>query len=68
LLGRIDLCIELPAVPPEEAAARTTGESSQIIRTRVTPARERQPARQGKSNVQLTNRDIDKDAAPDCGA
>jgi len=65
LLDRIDLHIEVPAVPPEEVAARATGESSESIRARVTAARERQLARQGKPNVQLTSREVDKYAAPD---
>jgi len=65
LLDRIDVHIEVPAVPPEEVAARATGESSESIRARVTAARERQLQRQGKPNVQLTSREIDKYAAPD---
>ena len=34
LLDRIDLHIDVPAVPPEEVAARATGESSDSIRAR----------------------------------
>ncbi len=65
LLDRIDLHIEVPAVPPEEVAARASGGSSDSIRARVTAARERQQARQGKPNVLLSTREIEKYAAPD---
>jgi magnesium chelatase family protein len=65
LLDRIDLHIEVPAVPPEEMAARPEGESSDAIRARVVAARERQLARQGKPNALLSTREIDKHASPD---
>jgi len=41
------------------------GEASTAIRARVTVARERQLARQGKPNTQLSGREIDKYAAAD---
>jgi magnesium chelatase family protein len=65
LLDRIDLHVEVPAVPPDEMAARPGGDSSEAIRARVIAARERQLARQGKPNAQLSKREIDKHAAPD---
>jgi magnesium chelatase family protein len=65
LLDRIDLHVEVPAVPPDEMAARPGGDSSQAIGTRVVAARERQLARQGKPNAQLSTREIDKHAQPD---
>ena len=65
LLDRIDIHIEVPAVPPEELAGRTAGESSEVIRARVSQARERQLARQGKPNALLSTREIDKYAAAD---
>jgi magnesium chelatase family protein len=65
LLDRIDLHIEVPAVPPDEIASRARGDSSEVIRARVVEARERQLARQGKPNAQLSTREIDKHAAPD---
>jgi magnesium chelatase family protein len=46
-------------------AARPGGDSSEAIRVRVVAARERQLARQGKPNAQLSTREIDKHARPD---
>jgi magnesium chelatase family protein len=65
LLDRIDLHVEVPAVPPDEMASRSSGESSETIRARVVAARERQLVRQGKSNALLSTREIDKHAQPD---
>ena len=65
LLDRIDLHIEVPAVPPEEMASRPAGESSETIRERVARARELQLGRQGKPNTQLSSREIDQHAMPD---
>jgi len=42
LLDRIDLHIEVPAIPFEDLASRQPGESSAIIRERVQRARDRQ--------------------------
>jgi magnesium chelatase family protein len=58
LLDRIDIHIEVAAVPPEEIAGRSEGEPSAKIRARVSAARERQLARQGKPNAQLTSREV----------
>ena len=66
LLDRIDLMIEVPAVSESELTTRGEGESSAIVRTRVTVARERQIARQGKPNAQLTPDEIDLHCLPDC--
>jgi magnesium chelatase family protein len=65
LLDRIDIHIEVPAVPPEEIAGRPEGEPSATIRARVSAARERQLGRQGKPNTQLTSREVGQHAAPD---
>jgi magnesium chelatase family protein len=65
LLDRIDLHVEVPAVPPDQMAARPGGDSSESIRARVVAARERQLVRQGKPNAQLSTREIDKHAQPD---
>ncbi|HEX7119315.1 MAG TPA: YifB family Mg chelatase-like AAA ATPase [Longimicrobiales bacterium] len=52
LLDRIDVHIEVPAVPPEELQSRRAGEPSARIRARVVAARERQLARfRGRSGV-----------------
>jgi len=67
LLDRIDLGIDVPAVAPEALviamSARETahedGASSSEVRALVTAARERQAARQGKSNARLAPREIE---------
>ena len=58
LLDRIDLHVEVPALPEKDLGSRQTGQSSAMIRERVTLARERQIARQGKPNAHLTVREI----------
>jgi magnesium chelatase family protein len=60
LLDRIDLQIEVPALPESELTAAASGETSDNIRTRVEHARQRQIQRQGKSNAQLSTREIDE--------
>jgi magnesium chelatase family protein len=65
LLDRIDLQIEVPAVPQEDLTRNAGGEMSETVRTRVTAARERQLARQGKPNSRLSTREIDKHCVPD---
>jgi len=61
LLDRIDIQIELPALPPAELAARAggRGEPSAAIAARVKSARERQIARQRKTNRELSGRETD---------
>jgi magnesium chelatase family protein len=58
LLDRIDLHMEVPAVPEKELGSRNNGESSAAIRERVSAARSRQIARQGKPNAQLSVKEI----------
>lgn len=65
LLDRIDLQIEVPAVPEADLARRGGGEPSAAIRERVIAARERQRRRQGKPNARLAPREIDCHCAPD---
>jgi magnesium chelatase family protein len=65
LLDRIDIQIEVPAVPQEDLLKQTNGESSAIIKIRVEAARQRQLARQGKPNAQLSVTKIDAFCAPD---
>jgi magnesium chelatase family protein len=64
-MGSIDIHIEVPAVPPEELARRREGEPSAATRARVSAARERQLARQGKPNAQLSSREVGQHAMPD---
>jgi len=65
LLDRIDLQIEVPALPPEALQGAADGESSATVRARVVLARERQMARQNKPNAQLGTREIDIHCRPD---
>ncbi len=65
LLDRIDLQIEVPALPQEDLTRQAHGDDSNTVRQRVTAARERALVRQQKPNNLLTTRDIDKHCAPD---
>jgi magnesium chelatase family protein len=65
LLDRIDIQIEVPAVPQEDLLKQTDGESTAIIKARVESARQRQLARQGKPNALLSVTEIDTFCAPD---
>ena len=59
LLDRIDLLVEVAAVPPAEMLAQPEGESSAAVAERVARARERQLARQGVPNAALGSAQID---------
>jgi magnesium chelatase family protein len=67
LLDRIDIQIELPALTPAELSARAsnTNETSAAIAARVGEARTRQLARQGKTNRELSGREVDEVCRPD---
>jgi magnesium chelatase family protein len=65
LLDRIDIQIEVPAVPHEALLKQADGETSSIIQLRVEAARQRQLARQNKPNAQLSVTEIDQFCAPD---
>ena len=62
LVDRIDIQIEIPALPPAELAVRAggCGESSAAIAARVRAARDRQIARQRKTNRELSGRETDE--------
>jgi magnesium chelatase family protein len=68
LLDRIDLQIEVPALAAETLQQAADGESSATVRGRVTLARERQLARQGKANARLTTKEIDHCCQPEPAA
>ena len=68
LMDRIDLQIEVPAVPDADLVSRQAGEPSLAIRQRVGMARERQQRRQGKPNAQLGVKDVETYCAPDAEA
>jgi magnesium chelatase family protein len=71
LLDRIDLHIEVPAIPAQElldTTAAAAGESTAAIRERVVAARDLAVARQGRPNQALQGADIDRHAALDPAA
>ncbi|HMK14285.1 MAG TPA: YifB family Mg chelatase-like AAA ATPase [Burkholderiales bacterium] len=65
LLDRIDIQIEVPAVPEEDLTRQASGEPSSVIRARVEAAYQQQLARQGKPNAQLATKEIDRICLPD---
>jgi len=65
LLDRIDIQIEVPAMPQDDLLKQADGEASAAIRARVDAARQHAVARQGKSNAQLSVTEIDALCAPD---
>lgn len=69
LLDRIDMQIEVPAVPQEELMRQqTTGEKSSTIRQRVERTHHRQLERQGKTNNRLSVKEIDRYCALDAAS
>lgn len=65
VLDRIDLQIEVPALPAETLQAKPDGESSASVRARVESALGRQQARQGKANARLTVAEVERFCQPD---
>ena len=65
LLDRIDLQIEVPALPAEALQGAPGGESSATVRARVAAARERQLRRQNKPNARLSPAEVDTHCRPD---
>jgi len=65
LLDRIDLCVDVPAVPAGALQQAPDGEPSAVVRRRVAAALERQQTRQGKPNARLTVDEIDTHCRPD---
>ncbi|MBS4096608.1 MAG: YifB family Mg chelatase-like AAA ATPase [Sulfuricella sp.] len=64
LLDRIDLQIEVPALPEAELTKRGAGESSAAVRARVDAAYAVQLARQGKPNAALEGQEIEDYCQP----
>jgi magnesium chelatase family protein len=62
LLDRIDLHVEVPAMPPHELLDAPPGESSAAVRDRCERARELALSRQGCSNGRLQGAAIDEHA------
>ncbi len=65
LLDRIDLQIEVPALPESDLTGQADGESSAAIRARVEAAYQRQQRRQGKPNAELATGEIERFCQPD---
>lgn len=65
LLDRIDLQIEVPALPEADLTRQAGGEPSAAIQIRVEAAYRRQLVRQGKPNAQLGTLEIDGYCQPD---
>lgn len=67
LLDRIDLHVEVPALPPDILHKGPTGEPTANVRERVLAARERQKARQQKLNQALGPAEMAEHAALSAG-
>jgi magnesium chelatase family protein len=65
LLDRIDIQIEVPAVPQDDLLNKAEGEASADLQARIEIARQHQLARQNKANAQLTVTEIDALCTPD---
>lgn len=68
LLDRIDLHVEVPAVPPEQLLGRAAGETSAVVRARVHAAREMAMHRQGHANQALAGQALDDQVQADGAA
>jgi magnesium chelatase family protein len=68
LMDRIDLHVEVPALPASELLDAAPGESTQSIRQRCTQARATATLRQGKTNHALAGQEIDTHAHLDPSA
>lgn len=64
-LDRIDLLIEVPALPADTLAEQAAGEASATVRARVETAQARQRARQHKPNARLNSAEVDRCCSPD---
>lgn len=67
LLDRIDLHLDVPAVPQQELLRQAAGEPSAAVRQRTAAARALAQDRQGVPNARLSTRDIDRYCTPDPG-
>jgi len=65
LIDRIDLQIEVPAVPEQDLLGAAQREASDVVRARVAAAARKQHERQGKPNAKLSTREIDDICVPD---
>jgi magnesium chelatase family protein len=68
LMDRIDLHVEVAALPATELLLSPSGESTASIRARCTAARQRALERQGKPNLALQGQEIDRHVVLDDSA
>ncbi|MBU4182241.1 MAG: YifB family Mg chelatase-like AAA ATPase [Gammaproteobacteria bacterium] len=68
LLDRIDLHVEVPALPPNDLLHGVAGEPSDVVRERVVAARERAQVRQGCTNQALAGQALDQHILADAAA
>ncbi|MDP3842738.1 MAG: YifB family Mg chelatase-like AAA ATPase [Oxalobacteraceae bacterium] len=68
LLDRIDMQIQVGALPHEDLLRQADGEASSAVHARVEQAFARQLKRQGKGNHALSSGDIDAHCKPDAAA
>jgi len=68
LLDRIDIHLEVPAVPQEDLLRQSAGEASDAVRARVAAAHQVQIQRQKKTNSCLGTREIDRWCRPQAAA
>lgn len=64
MLDRVDVQVDVPMVAPEVLAASPDGEPTVVVAARVAQARQRQWARQGGLNVDLSGARLDEHAQP----
>lgn len=67
-MDRIDLHIEVPALPAQDLLNAPPGESTAAIRLRSSAARQQAMDRQGKSNQALQGQEMDQHVALDSAA
>lgn len=65
LLDRIDLHVDVPALRDDDFAAAARGESSSVVRERVSRSRARQLDRQGVPNARIASGEVDERVRPD---
>jgi magnesium chelatase family protein len=68
LLDRIDLHVEVPALPPDDLLHGVAGEPSDAVRERVVAARARAMQRQGQTNQALAGQALDQQVGADAAA
>lgn len=65
LLDRIDMCVDVPRQPISDLSARRTthDEDSATVRARVVRARHQALMRAGRSNAEISTRELERDCA-----